>query len=106
VISRSLLLLGVVFVVLLPSTADAHPISGHRSVAAQPDAWVVNAMFAALAAFVLIVGGAMTLRLRMHRRRLTVSARTNLLLTMSMAACAVVALVAFVATQLMPISAT
>jgi hypothetical protein len=82
-----------------------HEWAAHQvpvTVSQQPISWVVVVMAAALAAFVLIVGGAMVLRLTMHRRRLPVSARTNVLLTSSMAACALIALVALFATQLVP----
>jgi hypothetical protein len=64
---------------------------------------LVGAIPAALGMFVLIVGGAMALRLAMHHRRLPVSARTNLLLTSSMAMCAVIALAAVVVTQFIPL---
>jgi hypothetical protein len=63
---------------------------------------LVGAIPAALG-MVLIVGGAMALRLAMHHRRLPVSARTNLLLTSSMAVCAVIALAAVVVTQFIPL---
>jgi len=71
------------------------------TVAQQPFGWVVALIPAALGAFVLIIGGAMVVRLR---RRM--SPRFNELLTSSMALCALVALVAFVTTQLIPANVT
>ena len=71
------------------------------TVAQQPFGWVVALIPAALGAFVLIIGGAMVVRLR---RRM--SPRFNELLTSSMALCALIALVAFVATQLIPANVT
>ena len=75
--------------------------------AAQPPAaWLAWLVPAGLGMFVLFLGGAGVLSLAMHRRRLLVSARTNLALTGSMAISAFVALVALVATQFIPATAT
>jgi hypothetical protein len=71
------------------------------TVVQQPFTWVPALIPAALGGFVLIVGGAMVVRLR---RRM--SPRLNELLTSSMTLCALVALVAFVATQLIPANVT
>jgi hypothetical protein len=71
------------------------------TVAQQPFTWIVALIPAALGAFVVILGGAMVVRLR---RRM--SPRMNELLTASMALCAVVALVACVATQFIPANVT
>jgi hypothetical protein len=71
------------------------------TVAQQPFAWIAALIPAALGAFVLIIGGAMVVRLR----RVT-SHRINQLLTSSMALCALVALVAVVVTQFIPANVT
>jgi hypothetical protein len=114
----SLPLLCIAYGLLVAPTASAHGVQpvgttvardiGPYQLAATPlwlipvggaVPWVVGVMEAALAVFVLLVGGATVLRLFMHHRRRPVSARANALLTSSLAVCAVTALVAFVTTQ-------
>jgi len=89
----------LVVAVLVPSTASAHPLHPGATPNTQSGSWVEVVMVAALGLFTLIIGGAMSLRLTMHRHRLPVSPRTQLLLTSTMAGCAAIALVSFVATQ-------
>ena len=67
-----------------------------------PLAWVPAVIPAALGGFVLIRGGATVSALRMRGRGQSVSARTHRLLSSSMGACGVIALVAVLATQFMP----
>jgi heme/copper-type cytochrome/quinol oxidase subunit 2 len=100
---RSVLaLVGMAAAVGMPAIAFAHPQQPDGTVVAQPVSWVVMVMLGALGLFVLIVSGATVLRVVRYRRRQPLAARTPGLLTASMAGCAVVALVAFVATQFMP----
>ena len=95
---RALVLVGSADALLMPATASAHPIQ--PAVAAQPVSWVVLVMLTALGAFAFIVCAATVWRLSMHRRRQVPAPRTEMVLTSALAGCAVLALVAFVATQL------
>jgi len=78
----------------LPLTAVTPPVS-----------WVVVVMLGALGMFLAIIGGALGVRIVMHRRRLPFPARTQPLLTGAMTGCIVIALGAFLATQFMPLGA-
>jgi len=94
---------GAAFALLSPATTFAHGVHPvGTTVAAPAGAWIVGVIPAALGLFVVILGGAMALRVVAHRRRGPVSARTQALFTSSMAVCALVALVAVVATQFIP----
>jgi F0F1-type ATP synthase membrane subunit c/vacuolar-type H+-ATPase subunit K len=96
---KTLPVVGAVIALIVPSIASAHHVQPGALPNAQTVPWLVVVLAAALVLFALVVGGALVLRLVRHRRRLPVAAPTHVLLTSTMAGCAVIALVAFVATQ-------
>lgn len=77
----------------LPFTASAQPVS-----------WVVVVMLSALGLFIVVVGVTMGVRLLAHRRHRSLPTRTQTLLNGGMTGCVVIALVAFLATQFIPLN--